>query len=317
MLRCSLKYIEQQEAFTKLGQVINLNFKNKCFIKLSMKINYKIILLIYLIKCTQGPLGNQITRRRKKRGSQIKKKKVYSIQKEKDKKEIDVSQERNGQIKGLFKKVQDELQKHKGIWIKRPWLKIRVKFFNNILYLFQSTQITSQIYQYLLSQTNKLRQKKDKLLKFINTRLKTILFCDQCLLDQHHFFWRNDQEIMQRFDVCLLDIWTNKKQKQLKMKILVSAFMRKRHFSQEVTGSFVKILIQLANNPEIIKFAYGLCYCIKLVIQKYQKTQKMLKEDDNGLGMNSYNVKCDDPIYANALNFSILRKQRRRRMCIG
>lgn len=44
---------------------------------------------------------------------------------------------------------------------------------------------------------------------------------------------------------------------------------------------------------------------VKLLLQKYSKTQKMLEEDNEGFGLNSYNTKCDDPAATNALNTSI------------
>lgn len=44
---------------------------------------------------------------------------------------------------------------------------------------------------------------------------------------------------------------------------------------------------------------------LKLILQKYQKTQKLTEDDNEGFGFNSYSIKIEDPSATNALNSSI------------
>ncbi|CAD8094595.1 unnamed protein product [Paramecium sonneborni] len=204
-------------------------------------------------------------------------------------------------------------KKHKEIRIKRLYQKIMEKFFRkffiSILRYLNYLEYLNIMNLHQMVFYN--MQKKDNFLKYINLRLKTILALQSIIDGPASVFGIDDKETMQRFYVCLLDICLNCKikiteeEESLIIRIMDSGFIKKRHFPQEVTGSFVKILIQIAKNSEQIRFIYAICYCLKLMIQKFQKTQKMLEEDNEGFGMNSYNVKYDDSSCTNALNSSI------------
>ncbi|CAD8176296.1 unnamed protein product [Paramecium pentaurelia] len=283
-------------------------------------------------------LPQELEKQEKEKKRAVKqKKREYFSQKEKDKKKQKLTKEEMAKQKKLLKEVQDELQEAQGDLDKKTLAKNNGEILSKMFYIYFKVlklprvskyyesalngilqyvhliniELIQGIFECLLQSTNILRQRKDNQLKYVNLRLQTILALQSIMDGPASVFGIDDKETMQRFYVCLLDIWTNQKikiteeEESLILRILDSGFIKKRHFSQEVTGSYVKILIQLAKNSDNIKFVYALCYCIKLMTQKYQKTQKMLEEDNEGFGINSYNVKCDDPSCTNALNSSI------------
>ncbi|CAK86316.1 unnamed protein product (macronuclear) [Paramecium tetraurelia] len=292
-----------------------------------MKINCQIILLIQLIKYTQTPNfypRSQISRRRKNKEYSKAKKKSTLVRTRRTKKKKQKLTMRNGQIKGIAQGGKGRITKTQGDLDKKTlaknngeilqkFLTSSLKYSNyreqqhtmNLLKMAfykvptQKVKIIHATYELLTSQDNILRQKKDKLRSYLQFNLQSMELFQ--FLDRQQ---RNNEKILSLF-IGHLDkqkIKITEVKEILILRALGMAFIKNSHFSCEVTGTFVRILIQLANNSEIIKFIYALCYCIKLVKQKYWKTQKVLKEDDNGLGMNSYNMKCDDPSCPNALN---------------
>lgn len=65
------------------------------------------------------------------------------------------------------------------------------------------------------------------------------------------------------------------------------------------------MMMQLAVKTDSLKFALGLLFGVKLILQKYTKTQKMVEEDNEGFGLNAYSTRIEDPSSTNALNSSI------------
>lgn len=54
-----------------------------------------------------------------------------------------------------------------------------------------------------------------------------------------------------------------------------------------------------------VQFQYTILFVIKMLFSKHSKLNRMLDTDNDGFGLNRYNVRIEDPQSTNAINTSI------------
>ncbi|KAM3135130.1 hypothetical protein pb186bvf_012776 [Paramecium bursaria] len=266
-----------------------------------------------------------------------KKKREFFSQKEKDKKKQKDNKEQIAMKRKILKEVQQDkeeaqadidkvtIAKHNGsILAKLFYIYFKIiksdtlsKFYNQALdgilqYVHLiNVDLIQNLLLVLVNAGKQLRKKQNKLnaLSILDSRLQTVYTLTQIIDGPGQVFSMDDKETTAQLYTCLLDIANKKLEVQcekLILQLLDSTFIMKRHFSQEAVGSFIKILAVIAvqqNNNQ--KFQYCLLFALKLLIQKYNKSQKMLEEDNIGYGLYCYDQIRDDPASTNALNSSI------------